>query len=90
MNNSLNTITIPSTIDSHTVKGIKSIIITNLDNSHELYCGNIANISDINLCTPINAGEKFNIDFAPLSKSFTFVLASTNSINYQYNVLYAY
>lgn len=90
VNNSFNTITIPTTIDGHTVKGIKSIIISNLDNSNELYFGNIGNISDLNLCTPINAGEKFNIDFSPLGKSFTFTLASSDSINYQYNVLYTY
>ena len=90
VNNSINTITIPQTIDGRTVLGVSSILITNLDNSNDLFFGNIDNISDLGICCPINAGEKYSIDFKPLSQSFQFSLASLNSVNYQYCVLYTY
>lgn len=90
INNTVQSITIPSTIDGHTVSGIASIIITNLDNSHDLFFGNISDISDINDCVPINAGEKYSVEFKPLGANFSFTLASANSVNFQYCVLYTY
>ena len=90
VNNTINSITVPQVIDGRTVKGISSIIISNLDNSHDLFFGNIDDIINIALCTTINAGEKFTIDFKPQTNSFVFTLASTNNVNYQYNILYSY
>ena len=90
VNNSLVSITLPQIIDGRTVKGITSIIITNLDNSHDLYFGNIDDISNINDCTPIGAGEKFSIVYEPACISMVFTLASTHSVNFQYTILYAY
>ena len=90
VNNNVVSITLPQIIDGRTVKGITSILITNLDNSHDLFFGDIDDISNINNCTPIGAGEKFSIEFEPACISLVFSLASTNSVNYQYTILYAY
>lgn len=90
VNNSIQQISTPSTIDGNTVKGIASIIITNLDNSHDLMFGLIDDIADINNCTPIGAGEKLSIDFNPSAESFVFTLASTNNVNYVYTIQYTY
>lgn len=90
VNNSVVPLTIPSTIDGYTVKGITSILITNLDTTNDLFFGDIDNVSDINNCTPIGAGEKMTIDFKPQAISFPFSLASLNNVNFQYTILYTY
>lgn len=90
VNNSIAQISLPTTIDGRTVLGVSSILISNLDNSHEIYFGNIDSLTDINSCTPIGAGEKMSIDFSPFSVSFGFTLASTDDVNFQYTVQYVY
>lgn len=90
VNNNVVSIPLPSTIDGNTVKGYTSILITNLDNSNDLFFGNINDIADINTCIPIGAGEKFTVEFKPQAKSMTFSLASLGNVNFQYSVLYTY
>lgn len=90
VNNSIVSISLPQTIDGRTVKGITSVLITNLDSSHDLFFGDIDDIANINNCTPIGAGEKFSIDFEPACISLEFSLASLQSVNFQYTILYAY
>lgn len=85
VNNNIVTINLPEVSG----KSYTSLIITNLDNTNELYFGNISDISDIAKCIPINAGEKFSVEFKPRCKSFSFTLASSNSVNYQYSFLQA-
>lgn len=90
--NTLTTVTIGTTLNSHTVKGIKSILLSNLDTTNTLYFGKeftISNYSDI--ATSILAGEKLSIDFNPQAIApFEFTLFSTNNVKYQASVLFNY
>lgn len=90
VNNSIAQISLPTTIDGRTVLGVSSILITNLDSTNDLFFGNIDDISDINDCTPISAGEKLSIDCNPFAVSFGFTLASTQNVNFQYTIQYIY
>ena len=92
INNSVTGVLINSTLNSKTVKGIKSIIISNLDNNHTLYFG--SNITVSNYLTHggrIEAGEKLSIDFNPQAKApYDFTLYTPYSVDYQYSVLFSY
>lgn len=88
--NSIQSISMPTTIDGRTVTGICSILITNLDTTNDLYFGNIDNIADVGDCTPISAGEKLSVPFNPSGVSFSFTLASISGGNYQYTIQYTY
>lgn len=90
--NTLTTITIPTTLNSKTVKGINSILISNLSSSDSLYVGKGYTSSNYNkIATEIAPQEKLSIPFNPLCKSgFEFVLFSASAIDYQYSVLFTY
>ncbi|MBR2240829.1 MAG: hypothetical protein IJ890_05570 [Clostridia bacterium] len=92
INNSVTGVLINDTLNGKTVKGIKSIIISNLDNNHTLYYG--TNINAGNYLTNagrIEAGEKLSIDFNPQAKApYDFTLYTPNSIDVQYSVLFSY
>lgn len=90
VNNSQQAITLPTNISGHNVKGYSSILISNLDNTNTLYFG--LNVNSSNYQTvgvPINAGEKFSIDFKTLaSGGYGFTLFSTDNVNYSICYLY--
>lgn len=92
VNNTLVTQLISSTLNGQTVKGISSILITNLDSTNTLYVGNNFDTSNYNtVATPILAGEKLTIDFKQMAKApFSFLVFSPNDVNYQVSVVYAY
>lgn len=92
VNNQAVGVLISSTLNSKTVKGIKSIILSNLNNNHTLYYG--TNINAGNYLTKagrIEAGEKLSIDFNPQAKApYDFTIYSPDSVDYQYSVLFSY
>ena len=92
VNNTLVTQLISSTLNGQTVKGISSILITNLDSTNTLYVGNNFGTGNYNtVATPILAGEKLTIDFKQMAKApFSFLVFSPNDVNYQVSVVYAY
>ena len=92
VNNQLISQNISSTLNGQTVKGISSILITNLDNTNTLYIGNNFGTGNYNkVATPILAGEKLTIDFKQMAKApFGFNVFSPNNVDYQISVVYAY
>ena len=92
VNNQLISQNISATLNGQTVKGISSILITNLDNTNTLYIGNNFGTGNYNkVATPILAGEKLTIDFKQMAKApFGFNVFSPNSVDYQISVVYAY
>lgn len=89
LNNQLVTININNTLIPN-AKSIKSILITNLDNNHNLYFGkNFNNSTYQNKALPILAGEKLSIDFNPIAKlPYNFLLYSPDNIKYQITTSY--
>lgn len=92
INNDSLTISIPTTLNSKSVKGIKSIILSNLDNNNTLYYGTGINSGNYQTnAGQILAGEKLSIDFNPQAKApYSFTIYAPNSIDYQYSVLFSY
>lgn len=92
INNSVTGVLINDTLNGKTVKGIKSIIISNLDNNHTLYYGTGVTASNyLTKAGRIEAGEKLSIDFNPQAKAlYDFTLYTPNSIDVQYSVLFSY
>lgn len=92
INNTISNITINDILNSKSVKGIKSIILSNMDNNNTLYFG--TGITSINYLTKagrIEAGEKLSIEFNPQSKApYVFTIYAPNSVDYQYSVLFSY
>lgn len=90
VNNSQQAITLPTNISGHNVKGFSSILISNLDNTNTLYFGQNVNSSNYQTVgVPINAGEKFSIDFKTLALGgYGFTLFSPDSVNYSICYLY--
>lgn len=93
LNNSLQNLVIPSNIGGHDVKGVSSILITNLGNNNEViyFGGNIDNSNYQTQGVPILTGEKLAIDFKQLAKSgMAYKLFSPNNVNYSVCYLYSY
>lgn len=92
INNSVTGVLISNTLNGKTVKGIKSIIISNLDNNHTLYYGTSINAGNyLTKAGRIEAGEKLSVDFNPQAKApYDFTLYTPNSIDVQYSVLFSY
>lgn len=90
VNNSIKTINLLNLLTGYNVLGISSVIITNLDNSQCLYFGDIDNISNIDTCKEIGAGESFGIDFNPNALNLIFTLASLSSVDFQIQILFNY
>lgn len=93
LNNSLQNLVIPSNIGGHDVKGVSSILITNLGNNDEIiyFGGNIDNSNYQTQGVPILTGEKLAIDFKQLAKSgMAYKLFSPNNVNYSVCYLYSY
>lgn len=91
-NNGLTTLLISSSLNGRTVKGIKSVLISNLDTAETLYVGNSFGSGNYNTkATPVYAGEKFSLDFNPLAIApYSILLYSANSCKYQYSVSFTY
>lgn len=92
INNQAVGVLISSPLNSKTVKGIKSIILANLDNNNTLYYGTGVNSGNyLTKAGRIEAGEKLSIDFNPQAKApYDFMIYSPNSIDYQISVLFSY
>lgn len=92
INNSVTGVLVSDTLNGKTVKGIKSIIISNLDNNHTLYYGTGINAGNyLTKAGRIEAGEKLSIDFNPQAKApYDFTLYTPNSIDVGYSVLFSY
>lgn len=92
INNSVTGVIINNTLNGKTVKGIKSIIISNLDTTNTLYYGTGINSGNyLTKAGRIEAGEKLSIDFTPQAKPlYDFTLYTPYSIDFQYSVLFSY
>lgn len=85
-------IDVPATIDGNTVKGVSSIVIENTDTINTLFFSKYDNTT-IGTGISILAGEKYSIDFKPLSQSgFKFCLKTDIGLtaNFSVCILYTY
>lgn len=91
-NNGLTTLLISNSLNGKTVKGIKSVLISNLDTTETLYVGNSFGTGNYNTkATPVYAGEKFSLDFNPMAIApYSILLYSVNSCKFQYSVSFTY
>ena len=92
VNNGLTPVTISNSLNGHSVKGLNSILLSNVDSVEPLYFGkDFTALNYSAKALKIDCGEKFEINFNPLANApYSFLLYSANNCNYQLTVSFTY